>query len=244
MRKEFIVERQGKAFCLYAGLLDLAHQQGLKSVSTEIVQAPSEANNRIAICTASVVLERDGVERRFTGIGDAAPNNVAPAMQTCLLRMAETRAKARALRDAVNIGVAAFEELGDDDAHDGAPERGYAVGSYRSARPERPTAPARALGSNGAPGRQPTGPRRTVSEVESAAAADQRSEVKRPDTDTATETQVEAIRNLCRRHSADPEALAREKFSAESLAGLTHAQAGEIIRELNGRSAGRAPAAA
>jgi hypothetical protein len=37
MKKEFIVERQGKAFVLYAGLLDLAHQNGLKSIRTELV---------------------------------------------------------------------------------------------------------------------------------------------------------------------------------------------------------------
>ena len=132
MRKEFIVERQGRSFCLYAGLLDLAHQQGLRSIRTELIQAPTEANNRIAICMATVVIESEGIEKQFTGIGDAAPNNVAPAMQTCLLRMAETRAKARALRDAVNIGVAAFEELGEDDAHDGAPERGYAMSPNRN----------------------------------------------------------------------------------------------------------------
>ncbi len=125
MRREFIVERQGRSFCLYAGLLDLAHEKGLKSIHTELIQAPTEANNRVAICSATVVMENDGIERRFTGIGDAAPNNVAPAMQTCLLRMAETRAKARALRDAVNIGVAAFEELGEEDARDGAPDHGY-----------------------------------------------------------------------------------------------------------------------
>lgn len=115
MRKEFLVERQGRTFCLYAGLLDLATQQGLKSIGTELLQAPTDANNRVAICTATVTLERDGIERTFTGIGDAAPNNVTPAMQTCLLRMAETRAKARALRDAVNIGMAAAEEMGEEE---------------------------------------------------------------------------------------------------------------------------------
>src|ERR1051326_4619451 len=111
MKKEFIVERQGRNFVLYAGLLDLAHQHGLKSITTHLVQIPNEANKNVAIVTAVIVMEKDGVERVFTGIGDASPANVAPAMQTCLIRMAETRSKARGLRDAVNIGVAAFEEL-------------------------------------------------------------------------------------------------------------------------------------
>ena len=105
MKKEFIVERQGKSFVLYAGLLDLAHQQGLKSIRTEILQVPNENNSRTAICMATVTLDKEGAEKVFTGIGDAAPNNVAPAMLNCLIRMSETRAKARALRDAVNVGV-------------------------------------------------------------------------------------------------------------------------------------------
>lgn len=121
VKKEFIVTKNGKEFVLYAGILDLAHQQGLKAIRTNMLQAPTEANNRMAIVEAIVTLEQDGVERVFSGIGDAAPNNVAPAMANCLLRMAETRAKARALRDAVNIGTAAFEEMGATDDSDGQP---------------------------------------------------------------------------------------------------------------------------
>lgn len=129
MRKDFIVERQGKSFCLYAGLLDLAHENGLVSIRTELIQAPTEANNRVAIVFTTVTME-DG--KFFTGIGDAAPNNVAPAMQTCLLRMAETRSKSRALRDAVNIGVAAAEELGPDGP------AGQDTSDYvQTARPQR-----------------------------------------------------------------------------------------------------------
>lgn len=48
---------------------------------------------------------------RFDGIGDANPENVNSFIVPHLIRMAETRAKARALRDAVNIGVVWFEEL-------------------------------------------------------------------------------------------------------------------------------------
>lgn len=237
MRKEFMVERQGRAFCLYAGLLDLAHQQGLKSIHTELVQIPSEANNRVAICTATVVLEKDGVERTFNGIGDAAPNNVAPAMQSCLIRMAETRSKARALRDAVNIGVAAFEELGDEDACDGAPERGYATAPYRSTRS---ASPVRANGGNGAAVR----PAISRSVEGTPAPAEVKAESRSTATDPATETQVEAIRSLCRRQSLEPESAAKEKFEVESLSKLTQAQASELIRHLNSRANGRTPVAA
>lgn len=234
MRKEFIVERQGKSFCLYAGLLDLAHQQGLQSIRTELVQAPTDANNRVAICSATVTLHKDGVDREFTGIGDAAPNNVAPAMQTCLLRMAETRAKARALRDAVNIGVAAFEELGDDDAYDGAPERGYAISGGRSSRSDR----------SGMPLRTPmNGSARPPQRLQSAPASGASSGVKADDAPAAgggiTPNQLDAIRSLCRKQAVDPDEAAREKFSAESLSALSEAQGREMIRHLNPSSSGR-----
>jgi hypothetical protein len=57
------------------------------------------------------------VLRSFQGMGDAAPGNVNRMMAPHLLRLAETRAKARALRDAVNVG----EALADDPS-DEAPE--------------------------------------------------------------------------------------------------------------------------
>ena len=116
VKSEFIVERQGKSFVLYAGLLDLAHSQGLKRIQTEIVQIPRPENDQVAIVHAEVETER-GV---YSGIGDASPANVNRGMALHVIRLAETRAKARALRDAVNVGVAALEELGEDVA--GEPE--------------------------------------------------------------------------------------------------------------------------
>jgi hypothetical protein len=109
VKKEFIVERNGRSFVLYAGLLDLAHERGLKSITTTLVQLPSEANGMIAVCHATVETEQG----TFTGLGDASPENVSRMMLPHLIRMAETRAKARALRDAVNVGVTALEELGE-----------------------------------------------------------------------------------------------------------------------------------
>jgi hypothetical protein len=143
VKKDFIVERSGKNFVLYAGLLDEAHEQGLKAINTTLVQVPSDDNGRVAIVQATVTTEKGS----FQGLGDAAPDNVARPMVTCLIRMAETRAKARALRDAVNIGVVALEELGEDNDDDltEAP-RQRAVAAQRPltfverATPERPAA--------------------------------------------------------------------------------------------------------
>lgn len=235
MKKEFIVERQGRSFVLYAGLLDMAHQQGLKSVHTELVQVPAEGNNRVAICKATVTMEKDGVERVFTGIGDAAPNNVAPAMLTCLIRMAETRSKARALRDAVNVGVTAFEELGEEDSIDGAPERGYSFTPARNNRSERSAATSR---SNGGSTRTASNSNRTMESAPIPA------EMRNTSADRITDQQMEAIRSLCRRRDQDPDALAKEKHDAESLSGLTQGQASELIRALNAPANGRTALAA
>jgi len=102
----------------YEGLLARAHEDGLRSIHTELVQIPSKANGDAAIVRAVVVTGRG----TFAGIGDATPGNVNARVTGHLLRVAETRAKARALRDAVNIGLLALEELDEVDAVDAVPE--------------------------------------------------------------------------------------------------------------------------
>lgn len=91
----------------YAGLLKRAHEEGLRKVVTKLLQVPSAANDMTAICVAEVVTDK-GTFREY---GDANPGNVDPMIVPHLIRMAATRAKARAFRDAVNIGVVALEEL-------------------------------------------------------------------------------------------------------------------------------------
>ncbi|GAC1319483.1 MAG: hypothetical protein NVSMB22_02630 [Chloroflexota bacterium] len=111
MKREYIIERQGKQFVLYEGLLDEAHQQGLHRISTTLIQVPHDDNGHVAIVAAEVETGKG----TFSGIGDASPSNVNRMIAPHILRMAETRAKARALRDAVNVGVTSIEELGDFD---------------------------------------------------------------------------------------------------------------------------------
>jgi hypothetical protein len=133
MRDEFLITRQGKQYVLFAGLLDEAHNRGLRGINTELVQVPEETNGNVAIVKATAEMD-DG--RHFSGIGDASPENVGRNIVPHLIRMAETRAKARALRDAVNVGATALEELSDgDDAPPASSSGGYGGTSSRS----RPT---------------------------------------------------------------------------------------------------------
>jgi hypothetical protein len=100
-----------KEVATYAGLLSRAHEEGLDRIDTSIVQFPTDENGFTCICLAVVHTSKG----TFTGIGDANENNVNRRIVPHLIRMAETRAKARALRDAVNIGVVALEELGGEE---------------------------------------------------------------------------------------------------------------------------------
>jgi hypothetical protein len=131
MREEYMIERGSRRFVLYAGLLEEAHARGLRSIETELLQVPGAENGEVAIARAVVRTE----EGKFSGIGDASPGNVSRAIAPHIIRMAETRAKARALRDAINVGVAALEELGDEEV---APEpaRGETKSVESSRMPE------------------------------------------------------------------------------------------------------------
>jgi len=131
-----------KEVVTYQGLLSKAHDEGLKSIKTTLIQNPSEDNGRVAIAHAEIETSR-GV---FQGYGDASPGNVNPFIVPHLIRMAETRAKARALRDAVNVGVVSFEELDGDGFTPGASD----LGSGATSAPRAMRQPRN--------GQQPTGP--------------------------------------------------------------------------------------
>lgn len=111
INEKFIISLQGKSFVTYEGLLDLAHQKGLLSLEVELIQIPNKENNMTAICKAIATTEKE----TFIDIGDASPHSVNSALVPHIIRMASTRAKARALRDLTNVGMTAIEELSFED---------------------------------------------------------------------------------------------------------------------------------
>ena len=129
-----------KEVATYAGLLATAHEQGLRRIITELVRSPNEYSD-LAIVHATVETDK-GV---FTGIGDASSDNVNRRIAPHLIRMAETRAKARALRDAVNIGIVALEELGGDLVEDEHQPRGEVRPFRRNDEPPMSEAQRRLL---------------------------------------------------------------------------------------------------
>lgn len=91
----------------FRGLLEMVHKERLRECSTELVQAPSKDNGDTAIVRAVVRTTRG----TFSGIGDANPRNVSAHIVPHIIRMAETRALARAMRVATGCGETALEEL-------------------------------------------------------------------------------------------------------------------------------------
>ena len=105
VNRKHVVQLQGKDFITYDGLLDMAHQMGLVSIETELV----DKDPYIFRATAKTEAQT------FTGYGDADNNNVNSMIAKHKIRMAETRAKARALRDLTNVGMCSVEEMGGEE---------------------------------------------------------------------------------------------------------------------------------
>jgi hypothetical protein len=101
---EFVTTIHGKEFVQYGGLLAMAHAQGLSSLQAELLTVTPELATARATATFA-----DG--RTFTEAADATPDNVNAQVRKHFARCALTRAKSRALRDALNIGIVALEEL-------------------------------------------------------------------------------------------------------------------------------------
>jgi hypothetical protein len=209
---KFLIERNGRPFVLYAGLLDCAHKQGLRAIRTHLIQVPMEENSQTAIVSAEVETERG----LFSGIGDASPANVSRAMLTATIRLAETRAKARALRDAVNIGVTAFEEIDGEPREVGDPSVPTPAPRPAIAPPTSPPAAAHSA------------PTPIHDRVDASAGSP-----------PATEAQLRAIKSIAESKHLDLGVLTDSIHARHGvgLDGLTRQQAAAVISQLNGGQA-------
>jgi hypothetical protein len=102
--KPFIVTLHGKPFVQYAGLLFLAHERGLVSLKAHFISV----TETLALAEAEATFA-DG--HTYGECADSTPQNVGATVKAHFPRIALTRAKARVLRDALKIGIAALEEL-------------------------------------------------------------------------------------------------------------------------------------
>jgi hypothetical protein len=101
---QFLQRIHGKLFVRYVGLLAMAHEQGLVKLEATFVSVT--ATLAIAESTATFA---DG--RIFADAADATPENVHFEMKPHFPRLALTRAKARCLRDALNLSMCSVEEM-------------------------------------------------------------------------------------------------------------------------------------
>lgn len=82
------------------------------STDVTVVQAPNPENEYSACVTCRIEFSnREGTTSYFSGAADANPINVEPAFARYATAMAETRAKARAFREALRLKCVAAEEL-------------------------------------------------------------------------------------------------------------------------------------
>ena len=231
MRDEFLITRQGKQYVLFAGLLDEAHSRGLRGIDTELIQVPNEGNGNVAIVKATAEMED---ERHFSGIGDASPENVGRNIVPHVIRMAETRAKARALRDAVNVGATALEELSDGDDAPPADNFGSqgSQGSQGSPR-SRPT-PIRNAAQQGSRAEEAPAQASRAAEDNGKAeeASTPASSSRRGAGGKARKSQVDLLKTLAVEWRGENGVERLENRVGKPLADLTRAEADEWIDRL------------
>ncbi len=84
--------------------LVMAHEHGLVNLSAHFISVDSE----LALAEATAEFQNG---RCFSECADSPPKNVSITIRPHFARMALTRAKARALHDALNISMCSLEEL-------------------------------------------------------------------------------------------------------------------------------------
>ena len=101
-----MVTHLGTAYVDFRGLLAEAHRLGVSAIRVRVLQLPSPANGHRAVCEARVTAPAG----EFTALGEAWPGSAARGDATTLLLLAQLRAKARALCEALNLRLVPIED--------------------------------------------------------------------------------------------------------------------------------------
>ena len=111
-----IVKISGKDFMTYEGLLSKAHKKD-PNFSMKITESWVSEDMKRAWCKVRLTVANEGSAEKiqiFDGFGSSTPENTGQMTQSHPVEMANTRAKGRALRDYLNIGMVMAEELKQD----------------------------------------------------------------------------------------------------------------------------------
>ena len=100
----------GRLYVTHSGLLRIASRNRCRSIETAVQENLSDPAAGRWVFKATVVKRASASS--FVAYGDADPTNVSPLVRGAELRIAETRATARALRKAYGIGLCSVDELG------------------------------------------------------------------------------------------------------------------------------------
>lgn len=99
------------------GLIALAHEKGIKSMKTRILQYPSQDNQWTCIAATTVIgydwnpVTKEVQEVEYEDFADANPSNCGAMTKSSYIRMASTRSVGRALRKYTNIDMVCSDEI-------------------------------------------------------------------------------------------------------------------------------------
>jgi len=105
----YITEIKGKKFITANGLLHMAHEKGFISWSVDDIEV--DFDKQSAWCKGTAEFKVGEIVKLFDGVGSCTPKNATSMTSEHFVEMAETRAKSRALRTALNIDMTTAEEL-------------------------------------------------------------------------------------------------------------------------------------
>lgn len=116
-RTQYVISIKNKDCVKADGLQALAHEKGIRKLSTRLIQLPNKDNDNTAIAETTLLgydwcpVTNQTIEVEYVAIGDANPKNCTAMVAASFIRMAETRAVSRVCKNYTNIGMLSVEEI-------------------------------------------------------------------------------------------------------------------------------------